>query len=248
VNSALHQATFAAVAALSMMWSAFAEEGNRVEMLDMRSGSVMRSGEVQGMGRVDYRIAAVTAQRLRVKLSSNHVQTNIDVLRPSGSELSAAEPIASDEWAGTILESGTHTIRISLLGPAARRDEIAKYTVTIALDSVSPDWKVHSSAKPNPVANKQLTPAAMTLASPEYWQVTGIKRGDTLRIRAGPSTAHATLGHLKAEDTGLLNQGCELSQGRRWCKITSLDGVTGWVAAAYLREAAITGNPTSNRK
>ncbi len=74
---------------------------------------------------------------------------------------------------------------------------------------------------------------------PDYYRVTGLPAGDRLNVRRDPSARSPALATL-SEGEVVRNLGCRTSDGARWCRIRSTEGmdVTGWVSGRYLREAA----------
>lgn len=72
---------------------------------------------------------------------------------------------------------------------------------------------------------------------PDFYVVSGLSAGDTLNIRASPTTQAAVLGRLSA-GARVRNLGCQINGQTRWCKIRTTGGVevTGWVNGRYLRE------------
>lgn len=72
---------------------------------------------------------------------------------------------------------------------------------------------------------------------PDAWVVANLRPGDTLNVRARPSTQAGVLAALR-EGTRVRNLGCELAGGVEWCLIRTLNrpDVTGWVRSRYLRE------------
>ncbi|WP_295451816.1 SH3 domain-containing protein [uncultured Thiodictyon sp.] len=73
---------------------------------------------------------------------------------------------------------------------------------------------------------------------PDFWEVTGVARGDTLNLRAGPSPKGRVVAEL-ANGTVMRNLGCKMARGQRWCQIARPNDARakGWVAGRYLREA-----------
>jgi uncharacterized protein YraI len=67
--------------------------------------------------------------------------------------------------------------------------------------------------------------------------VAGLPPGDTLNLRAGPTTGAAILARLR-EGTRVRNLGCEARGQSRWCLVrtTGATDITGWANARYLRE------------
>jgi uncharacterized protein YraI len=74
-------------------------------------------------------------------------------------------------------------------------------------------------------------------AGPDFLLVAGLPPGDTLNLRAGPSTGAAILARLR-EGTRVRNLGCETRGQARWCLVrtTGATDITGWANARYLRE------------
>lgn len=74
-------------------------------------------------------------------------------------------------------------------------------------------------------------------AGPDLLVVAGLPPGDTLNLRAGPTTGAAILARLR-EGTRVRNLGCETRGQARWCLVrtTGSTDITGWANARYLRE------------
>jgi len=91
---------------------------------------------------------------------------------------------------------------------------------------------------------------------PDYYQVKGVAKNDTLSIRAEPQSHSAKVGEIPPDGNCLRNLGCKgglsfkefselspsqqakrLKEKPRWCKV-EYQSVTGWVAGRYLREGA----------
>ena len=73
------------------------------------------------------------------------------------------------------------------------------------------------------------------MGGPDFWAVTGLAIGDTLNLRAGPSTDNKVIGRL-AEGEILRNLGCRMTGKQRWCQVETPVGA-GWVAGRFLRES-----------
>jgi len=80
--------------------------------------------------------------------------------------------------------------------------------------------------------------AADDSSGPDYWQVSGLKPKDSLKMREGPAADKDVILAF-SEGTVLRNRGCEDHLGRRWCRVESPEdsNVTGWVEGRYLRES-----------
>jgi len=97
--------------------------------------------------------------------------------------------------------------------------------------------------------------AAMAEADgPDFFKVTGVAAGDTLRIHKEPYAKSKVVGEISFRGDCLKNLGCrggltlnesmnlsekekaEITKKRpKWCKI-AFDGVEGWVFARYITE------------
>jgi uncharacterized protein YraI len=80
---------------------------------------------------------------------------------------------------------------------------------------------------------------------PDFWQVDLGNSGSALRVHTRPST-HAPVYARFHEGATLRNAGgCRMSEGRRWCYVSSVSGdVTGWVAGDFLAEGRAPGVAT----
>ncbi len=73
---------------------------------------------------------------------------------------------------------------------------------------------------------------------PDFWEVTGVRAGDRLNIRTGPSTKYSIIARAP-NGVMLRNLGCRGSGGSRWCHVQTTEGdYDGWVAGRFLREGA----------
>lgn len=80
-------------------------------------------------------------------------------------------------------------------------------------------------------APRPAPPATTGAARDESHCVMGVRPGDTLRIRSGPSSEHREVGGIPPDACGVTVGGpCQGS----WCPVT-YRGVRGWSNASYLR-------------
>lgn len=71
---------------------------------------------------------------------------------------------------------------------------------------------------------------------PDFWAVASLPKGTTLTLKVEPGESRKTLAALPS-GARLANLGCRrLSGERRWCKVRTPAGETGWVIAAFLQE------------
>jgi heat shock protein HslJ len=105
------------------------------------------------------------------------------------------------------------------------------------------------------LASAMSLPANAEADGPDRFRVIGVRPGNTLTIRSGPSTDHDRIGRIPAGSDGLRNRGCEgglsvtewqaasaearvAAINSRWCRI-EYGGAAGWVAGRHLAESAL---------
>ncbi len=85
-------------------------------------------------------------------------------------------------------------------------------------------------------------------AEPMYFRVAGVERGDTLAVRASPSSRSGKVAELMPYDTGITVGRCEKHGRSTWCQIDfltddylfferELGQHEGWVNRRYLKQA-----------
>jgi hypothetical protein len=114
---------------------------------------------------------------------------------------------------------------------AARRNERSNYKLDIQV-----------SALADATAPVQADFADGLQGGPDFWEVTGLRRGDTLNMRRGPSASEGIVLRF-ANGAVLRNKGCRMNGGQRWCKVERPDApaISGWVAGRFLRESSYQG-------
>jgi len=201
----------------------------RVRFQAGTSGTTLK-GHLRGREEVDYMLGAKAGQHMTVELHTDNPQNYFNILPPGSSEEAIFVGSSSgNRFDGSLPDSGDYRIRVYLMRAAARRDEQANYSLSIHIDGD----RHHSSGAPTGDFADGLS------GGPDFWEVTGVAPGDTLNVRAGPSSREPV---LDAVDNGtvLRNLGCRMSGGHRWCRVVPLgrSGSSGWVAGSYLRESA----------
>ena len=191
------------------------------------------TGAITGRESVSYIVGTEAGQTMTVSLVPSNLATYFNVYAPGSGPGDAAlatgqltGPMMPDlnRFDGVLPMSGEYTISVYMIRSAARRNERSDYTLDI---SVTGDT--------GPVVQGDFADGLM--GGPDFWGVSGLQPGDTLNLRAGPTTGAAVLARLD-QGTSLRNLGCRMTEGQRWCQVKTAGGVavTGWVAGAYLVE------------
>ena len=217
---------FVAAALALVAIPAAAQDETRTEMVHFAPGTsgATIQDRITGYEVVRYVLGASAGQRMTVALTTSHTSTYFNVVQPSqpqGPALAraemAGEPMVPDvnRFDGVLPETGDYVIEVWMYRSAARRGEVADFTLDVAIAAGSPDYADGLSG------------------GPDWWEV---RVGSTLNVHSAPSTSAPTVGRLP---NGLVveNRGCQMAEGRRWCQIADGDA-SGWVAGESLVEAA----------
>jgi hypothetical protein len=206
-------------------------DGHREERVQFKAGSqgATVKGRVAGRDDVDYLLGAKAGQRMSVTLRTDHPQLYFNVLPPGSEEALFVGSSSGGTFEDELPRSGDYRIRVYLMRAAARRDESASYRLNIRIDGVQ---RSHSEDIGEDFADGYA-------GGPDFWQVTGLQRGDTLNVRRGPSAGERVVDELDEGDV-VRNLGCKPVAGQRWCRVARPDDARtqGWVAGHYLRESS----------
>jgi len=81
---------------------------------------------------IDYKVRARAGQTLGVRLRSRHQGVNFNILPPAADGVAIfTGSTAGRAWSGSVPADGVYTVRTYLMRSAARRNEAAKFTLTI---------------------------------------------------------------------------------------------------------------------
>lgn len=229
------------VAVVSLTGLSLAQE-TRTETVKFKRGASSTSIEdsISGRESVTYLVGVSAGQRMSVQLDTDNTSNYFNITGPGASAALFNGSIDGNSTSFTIPSSGNYQIDVYLMRNAARRGETANYDLTISVEG-----KAAAQQPSKPVPSKPAPDFADGLAGgPDYWQVHGLVRGDTLNVRASASSGASVLGVLEEGDV-IRNLGCKLNGATRWCRIEDQTGLNGWVSGKYLHES--TRNPSPSR-
>lgn len=98
--------------------------------------STVVRGELRGCESVSYLITAHAGQRLKVRLTANNEENYLNIYTPGkgpGDEPLRTGTLSDISFDGTLAESGEYTVSVYLMKNAARKNDIARYTLSISL-------------------------------------------------------------------------------------------------------------------
>ena len=208
----------------------------RVQFAAGTSGATIRD-RITGYEVVRYMLGAQAGQRMTVSLDTANTFTYFNVIQPSApqgpalavSEMVGTNPMVPDlnRFDGILPESGDYAVEVWMYRAAARRGDVADFTLSIAITGANG-------------AVVQGDYADGLQGGPDYWAV---NVSTTLNVHSSPSASAPTVGRLP-NGTVVENRGCKISEGRRWCQIADGDAV-GWAAGDFLVEATAPSAPSA---
>lgn len=116
----------------------------RTEVVHFAKGAstTVIDGQIKGYGSVSYKIGASAGQTIRLKLTTNHTATYFNLYGPGkgpGDEAIAVsdqqDPLNS--YQGVLPADGEYSVSVYMMRSAARRNEVANYTLEIAIDGAA---------------------------------------------------------------------------------------------------------------
>jgi len=112
-----------------------ATEGIRKVPVHFKKGASQASirGHIKGRETIDYVLRAREGQTMTVNLKAGNPAAYFNVL-PPGSEAIFIGQVAGPHFEGKLTKDGDYKIRVYLIPAAARRNESAKYTLTVKVN------------------------------------------------------------------------------------------------------------------
>lgn len=128
------QVVVVAVAAMGSMTLAYGQ-GIRQERVSFKPGasSATLQGSIKGDESVDYVLGAKAGQAMTVTMKTAHGANSFNVLPPGSDAAIAIGSTLGNTWSGTLPVDGDYRIRVYLMRSAARRNEVATYTLTVGV-------------------------------------------------------------------------------------------------------------------
>lgn len=204
---------------------AIGQNASTVQRVTFKDGRATIKGTVKGYATKDYVFPAGAGESIAATLKSSKGGNYFNINPPGSEEAIFVGSTSGASFSGVAPVAGDYTARVYLMRNEARRGATARYTLTIsvgakgATDERGPDF------------------ADGLTGGPDYWEVTGVPKGDTLKVRAAPSPRAGIV--TQVLNTAIMkNHGCKNTRGQRWCRVEDGAGRKGWANGKYLREAA----------
>ena len=105
----------------------------RTETVQFAKGASSKTitGSVKGYATVDYVVGLKAGQTLKVSMKTSNASSYFNIVAPGADEALFVGSSSGNSYAGKVAASGSYKVRVYLMRNAARRNETAKYTLTI---------------------------------------------------------------------------------------------------------------------
>jgi hypothetical protein len=116
--------------------SAFAADAIESIPLQFAKGasSATVKGSIMGYQVIDYKLRARAGQSMSVKLATSNGASYFNVLPPGSTDVAVfIGSSGGNAWTGQLTADGEYKIRIYLMRSAARRNEVANYTLSVGI-------------------------------------------------------------------------------------------------------------------
>lgn len=198
------------------------------------------SDEIRGAETVVYRLTARSRQTMNLSLTGASSSVFFVVFGPG--QMPGGRSLASSDRTGPLVPtrnrfesrleaSGDYRIEVRLTPQAAARGERARFSLAVSITDVAVQ----------PPSNGSTGAGAGSTSA--YMMVTGLRPGDNLNVRGGPSTGFAVRYTLRTGEV-VRNLGCSPEVGGMvWCRVHRLSdpGSAGWASARYLEPSRAPG-------
>lgn len=116
--------------------AAFAAREIRLERVQFEKGksSAVIESSITGYEIVDYVLGASQGQNMNVSMATDNTSNYFNVLPPGSEDVAIfIGSTNGDKWTGTLEASGDYKVRVYLMRSAARRNETARYKITVGI-------------------------------------------------------------------------------------------------------------------
>ena len=136
-----------------------AAEGIRQVPVHFKPGASQATiqGQIKGRQTTDYVLGARAGQTMTVHLKTSNSMAYFNVLPPGSEEAIFIGQVAGEHFEGTLPKDGDYRVRVYLVRAAGRRNESAKYTLSVKVtggEAGAKDEKAHHESPHHTPAHK----------------------------------------------------------------------------------------------
>jgi hypothetical protein len=183
-----------ALALLVAAGSAPAQAQDRVERVQFAKGASSKAiqGRIAGEQGVVYIVGAREGQTLSVDLKTSNGANDFNVTAPGANEALFIGSTSGNSYRGTLPTTGDYRIQVYLMRNAARRNEAANYTLSIAVTGPSAGAVTRGSPDAK-VAGTDYQATAMVGCALGAGAPLGRCKAGVMRFSGGEATVEITL-------------------------------------------------------
>jgi len=124
---------FALALTASASLAVAAPDPSRTETVHFAKGAASKviTGSVKGYATVNYVVDVRAGQTLKVSMKTSNASSYFNITAPGADAALFVGSTSGLRYAGTVPSSGPYKVQVYLMRNAARRNETAKYTLTI---------------------------------------------------------------------------------------------------------------------
>jgi len=182
--------------AVTAVSAADAIESKSVRFAKGASSATIK-GTLKGGRIIDYKLSAKAGQTMSVSLKTSNGANYFNVLPPGSKDVGIYNSsIGGNDWTGRLEADGEYKIRLYLMRSAARRNETARYTLTMGITG-SASSAGPSSAAPSSAAAMGAAPAGDAKVKGTPYHATG--QVPCSLGNAAPGSAQCTFGVVRGK-------------------------------------------------
>jgi len=123
------------LAAFTISTHVYAQDSERNEQVQFAHGASSKvvKGKIKGYATVNYLVRANADQELKVSLKTSNPSSYFNVTAPGAEAAMFVGSTSGNEFTTTLPSSGEYKIQVYLMRNAARRNEVANYTLNIGV-------------------------------------------------------------------------------------------------------------------
>jgi hypothetical protein len=116
----------------SPTWADSSIQQKAVQFPKGKEGVTLK-GRIKGDTTVDYQLVAREGQTMTVTLKSSNRMNYFNILPPGADSALFVSADSSNHYSGALPKNGSYTVRVYLMRAAARRNEVADYSLDIRI-------------------------------------------------------------------------------------------------------------------
>lgn len=157
----------AALVAIAVPAVAQAPRSQRVQFAKGATSATIKD-MIKGDDSIDYLVGARVGQTISVTLKTSNASSYFNVLAPGAGDVAMPDAAQRTDFRGRLPANGDYRIRVYLMRNAARRNEVANYTLTVGVAAQAPAASAMPAGSGSPVTPGNMPAYCRGEASGQY--------------------------------------------------------------------------------